>query len=92
MWPDPTSYPPVHALQDRYRLVPLEAWGTDWTPPAEVPLQPGVTPRPRFPRQVLAIEPQDLLRTAERPADANPPTADTPSNGAHRPAGHRPRP
>ena len=43
----PEDYAAVHALQDQYRLAPLEAWGTDWTPPAEVPVPPGSTPRHR---------------------------------------------
>ena len=38
----PDDYAAVHALQDQFKLVPLSAWGTDYTPPAEVPLKPGV--------------------------------------------------
>ena len=38
----PDDYAAVHALQDQFKLVPLSAWGTDYTPPNDVPLQPGV--------------------------------------------------
>ena len=30
----PEDYAAVHALQDQFKLMPLSAWGTDWTPPA----------------------------------------------------------
>jgi hypothetical protein len=30
----PEDYAAVHALQDQVKLMPLSAWGTDWTPPA----------------------------------------------------------
>ena len=29
----PEDYAAVHALQDQFKLVPLSAYGTDWTPP-----------------------------------------------------------
>ncbi|WP_405015723.1 DUF1254 domain-containing protein [Kitasatospora sp. NBC_00070] len=66
----PQDYAAAHRLQDQYRLVPLAAWGSDWTPPAEVPLQPGVDARTPVTTQVFAMPPDrffsrlnDLLAT-----------------------------
>lgn len=42
----PQDYEVVNALQEQYKLTPLSAWGTDYTPPAEVPLDPAVDTRP----------------------------------------------
>ena len=81
----PDDYPPVHALQDRYRLVPLEAWGTDWTPPAEVPLQPGIDTETPVPRQVLAMSPEAFFARLNALLTANPPTRPTPCNGSASP-------
>lgn len=33
-----SDYPAVHALQNKYRLTPLSAWGKPYTPPAQVPV------------------------------------------------------
>ena len=75
----PTDYAAVHALQDRYRLVPLDAWGTDWTPPADVPVQPGVDTRTPVPRQVLTMTPETFFSRLNALLAANPPDpADAP--------------
>ena len=36
------DYPAVHAIQDQYKLMPLSAWGKDYTPPGNVPVAQGV--------------------------------------------------
>lgn len=40
----------VTALQRQYKLTPLSAWGTHWSPPAEVPVPPGVDTTPPLER------------------------------------------
>jgi hypothetical protein len=37
---DSRDFPEVHALQDALAITPLSAWGTDYTPPAEIPVDP----------------------------------------------------
>ena len=48
----------MHALQDQYKLVPLAEWGKAYTPPANVPLKPGVDSKTPVPAQVLAMSPE----------------------------------
>ncbi len=71
----PEDYAAVHALQDQFRLVPLQAWGTDWTPPAEVPVQPGVDTKTPVPRQVLAMAPETFFGRLNALLPGNPPDA-----------------
>ena len=40
----------VTALQKQYRLTPLSAWGSDWSPPAEVPVPSGLDTTPPLER------------------------------------------
>ena len=62
----------MHALQDQYRLVPLKAWGSDWSPPAEVPVKPGVDIKTPVPRQVFAMAPQTFFGRLNALLPANP--------------------
>ena len=68
----PDDIAAVHELQDRYRLVPLEAWGSDWTPPADVPVKPGVDSKTPVPRQVLAMTPETFFGRLNSLLPANP--------------------
>jgi hypothetical protein len=36
----PADFPAIHAKQDLLKITPLSAWGTDYTPPATVPVNP----------------------------------------------------
>ena len=38
----PEEYPVIGRLQDQLKLTPLSAWGTPYTPPATVPVDPNV--------------------------------------------------
>ena len=69
----PDDYAAVHALQDQYRLVPLAAWGTDWQPPAEVPVAPGVDTKTPVPRQVLGMSPDTFFGRLNALLADNPP-------------------
>ena len=39
---DARDFPAIHALQDHLTITPLSAWGTDYTPPADTPVDPTV--------------------------------------------------
>jgi hypothetical protein len=38
----PDDFPAIHAKQDQLKITPLSAWGTNYTPPANVPINPDV--------------------------------------------------
>jgi len=38
----PQDFPTIHAIQDQFQITPLSAWGTPYTPPATVPVDPSV--------------------------------------------------
>jgi hypothetical protein len=38
----PADFPAIHAKQDQLKMTPLSAWGTNYTPPASVPVNPDV--------------------------------------------------
>jgi hypothetical protein len=63
----------VNALQDQLRLTPLEVWGTDWRPPAEVPLKSGVDAKTSVPEQVLAMPPEKFFGRLNALLVDNPP-------------------
>ena len=71
----PEDYAAVHAIQDQYGLLPLDAWGSDWAPPEEVPVQPGVDVKTPVPRQVLAMTPKTFFGRLNALLVANPPYA-----------------
>jgi len=54
----PDDLPVVHKIQDGYKLIPLSQWkgaGTNYTPPAEVPVKAGVDARTPVPMQVFKL-------------------------------------
>jgi hypothetical protein len=52
--------------------VPLDEWGTDWTPPAEVAVAPGVDMKKPMPRQVVAMTPETFFGRLNALLPANP--------------------
>ncbi len=72
----PDDYAAVHALQDQYRLVPLDAWGSDWMPPPEASVQPGIDTKTPVPRQVLAMTPETFIGRLNALLSTNPPYPD----------------
>jgi hypothetical protein len=74
----PADIPAVRKVQDQYKLIPLSAWGTDYKPPAEVPVNPdadGETPAHTQVEQMDVEKAfhrlcQALVANPPRPADA----------------------
>ncbi len=76
------DYAAVHALQDQYKLVPLSEWGKPYTPPANVPLKPGVDSKTPVPTQVLAMSPETFFNRLNALLVANPPEPADPATMA----------
>jgi len=55
------DYDAVHKLQDQYRLVPLSKWGTDYAPPASVPLKEGVDVKTPTPEYVFGLSAENFF-------------------------------
>jgi hypothetical protein len=51
-----SDYDNVHKLQNQLKLVPLSAWGTDYVPPANVPVDPSVNRKVSPLDQLLAMD------------------------------------
>jgi hypothetical protein len=77
----PDDLPAVHTIQDGYRLIPLSQWngpGTTYTPPASVPVKPGIDAKTPVPVQVFKLSAEQyfndmamqLVHNPARPADA----------------------
>ena len=76
------DYAAVHALQDQYKLVPLSAWGKAYSPPANVPLKPGVDSKTPVPTQVLAMSPEAFFSRLNALLVTNPPEPADPATMA----------
>jgi len=73
------DYDNVHKLQNQLKLVPLSAWGTDYVPPANVPVDPGVNRKLSPLDQLLAMDASTYFNDVCRLMVDNPPyEADTP--------------
>ncbi|RPJ62689.1 MAG: DUF1254 domain-containing protein, partial [Dehalococcoidia bacterium] len=52
----PSDYENVQKLQNQLKLMPLSAWGTDYVPPANVPVDPNVNRKVSPLDQLLAMD------------------------------------
>jgi len=66
------DYAAVHALQDQYKLVPLSAYGSAYTPPAGT-VDPGIDDKAAVRDQVNALDAQTYFGLLAALLDANPP-------------------
>jgi hypothetical protein len=74
----PEDYAAVHALQDKYKLVPLSAYGKDYTPP-EGKVDPSVDMKTPVRDQVNRLTAADYFKLLAALMKANPPAeADAP--------------
>lgn len=52
----PDDFAAANAIQANYKLIPLSAWGTDYTPPANMPVNPKVNTKMTPVDQVAAMD------------------------------------
>ncbi len=71
----PADYAVVNALQKQYKLTPLSAWGQTYTPPAEVPVTPGVDTKTPPTAQVHKLDAAAYFGGLARLMKDNPPAA-----------------
>ena len=75
----PSDYQNVSKLQDQLKLTPLSAWGTNYMPPANVPVDPDVNTRVSPLNQLLALDAASYFNYVCRLMVDNPPyKADAP--------------
>ena len=70
------EYGTVNAIQRQYELIPLGAWGRAYTPPARVPVAPGVDAKTPPVVQVSKMSAGAFLDRLARLMGSNPPSAD----------------
>ncbi len=74
------DYERVHAFQDALSLTPLSAWGSEYAPPADLPVEPGVDLTTPPPEQVEAMDASGFFGRLATLMVANPPhEADAPA-------------
>ena len=65
--------PAVIAVQDDFRLTPLSAWGTNYSPPSVVPVNPSVDPKTSPAEQVADMSALKFLQEFSLAIRENPP-------------------
>lgn len=68
-----SDYDNVHRFQAGLALTPLSAWGTDYAPPVDVPLEDGVDAKTPPVEQVAAMDATTFLQRLASLMVANPP-------------------
>jgi hypothetical protein len=71
----PEDFAAVHKLQDQLKLTPLSAWGTDYVPPAYVPVPEGVDTQTPPVEQVARMDATTFLGRLASLMKDNPPLA-----------------
>jgi hypothetical protein len=71
----PEDYEAVHALQDKFSVVPLSAYGNPYTPPPGV-VDPGVDMKTAVRKQVNALDIETYFDTLAELMKTNPPRAE----------------
>src|SRR5262249_51544002 len=66
----------AHALQDRYRLTPMSAWGTPYVPPSFVPVPLALDGRSPPPVQVAHMDAATFFDRLNELMKHNPPAPD----------------
>lgn len=72
---DPADFAEARATQVRFTLTPLSAWGTTYTPPTSVPVDPAVDPVTAPADQVANMTPAQFYTRLGRLLANNPPPA-----------------
>jgi hypothetical protein len=70
-----SDYENVHQIQNQLKLVPLSAWGTDYLPPANVPVDPSVNRKVSPLDQLLAMDASTYFNHVCQLIADNPPYA-----------------
>jgi hypothetical protein len=70
------DYAAVHAIQKQYEISPLSAWGRPTTPPAKVPVAPGIDAKTPPGDQVAKMEPGAFFARLAKLMATNPPAED----------------
>ena len=71
----PADISAARAVQDQYKLTPLSAWGTDYRPPTNVPVEPNVDTTTYYIDQVANMTPATFYGKLATFIVANPPSA-----------------
>jgi hypothetical protein len=74
----PTDYAAVHAIQAQYKLTPLSAWGTKYTPP-QGSVDPGIDMAPPVEQLARMTDRQYFELLAQLLKASTPPAADAPA-------------
>jgi len=69
------DYAAVHAIQDKYKLTPLNAWGKPYTPPANVPIDPKIDMKAAPVDTVAAMDASTFFNRLAVLMKDNPPAA-----------------
>ncbi|HEY5805293.1 MAG TPA: DUF1254 domain-containing protein [Lysobacter sp.] len=70
-----SDYKAVHAIQDKYRLVPLSSWGKPYTAPTGLPVAADVDMKTPPPEQVASMDAAAFFGRLNRLMQDNPPAA-----------------